>query len=93
MLMIMVNGKPLSVERALHEKLPMDTPLVCPAIGCGSLHVQAKDAFTLEQLGGESKAFTPRLQDRRCLRCGHRWQTVLPPAIYNDPRFTAGIGR
>jgi DNA-directed RNA polymerase subunit RPC12/RpoP len=91
MLMIRVNGQLLSPDRAIREGLPADTPLACPE--CESRDVAAKPALTMEQLGGESKAFTPRLQDRRCLRCGHRWQTVLPPAVYNDPLFIAGHGR
>jgi len=74
---IMVNGRPLSPERAIREQLPLDTMLVCP--NCESSHVVAGPARAGQRFGGESNATVPRQQDRRCLRCDHRWTAVLPP--------------
>jgi transposase-like protein len=77
MLQIMVNGRPLSPERAIREQLPLDTMLVCP--NCESSHVVAGVARAGIRFDGEKNATVPRQQDRRCLACNHRWMAVLPP--------------
>lgn len=88
---IFINGQRLDPARAVRDARPLDTMLVCPA--CNGGHVDARDAKTVEQIVGDSrliisslehKQFVPRLQDRRCLDCGHRWQCVLPPTSYTD---------
>jgi hypothetical protein len=84
-LLILIDGKPFPPERALREQLPLDTLLVCPE--CGSHDVEAREPKTTIRLGGEAQNFIPRQQDRYCLACNHRWVTVLPPVVYNDPRF------
>jgi hypothetical protein len=88
---IHLNGRYLSPQRAATERLALDTPLVCPE--CASSQVVAKPAQTTIRLGGEAQHFIPRQQDRRCLACGHRWTSVLPPEIYNDSTFRAGLSR
>lgn len=84
-MVILANGRPFTPERALREQLPLDTMLVCPE--CEGRHVEAWEPHTTIRLGGEAQHFIPRQQDRRCLDCGHRWTTVLPPEVYTDPLF------
>ena len=88
---ILINGRPWSPERAAREKLPLDTELVCPE--CESRQVAATEARTTLRLGGEAQHFIPRQQDRKCLACGHRWTSVLPPEVFNDPLFRAHSSR
>jgi hypothetical protein len=88
---IRINGEYVSPERAARERLPLDTPFVCPE--CQSRHVLAKPARTTIRLGGEAQRFIPRQQDRQCQACGHRWTCVLPPESYHEESFTAGTRR
>jgi DNA-directed RNA polymerase subunit RPC12/RpoP len=77
--LILVNGKPLDPQKAAGAFLPLDLFYVCP--DCGSKHVLAKDAKTIEDLGGQHKLWIPRQQDRWCQECGHRWTATLAPEI------------
>jgi DNA-directed RNA polymerase subunit RPC12/RpoP len=85
---IIIDGRPLPPEKAVGRLLPVDTPLACPA--CNSQRVGAGRPRTGIRLDGEAQHFIPRQQDRWCEDCGHRWMTVLPPAIIANPEFTGG---
>lgn len=77
---IRIGGKLLDPKKATANLLPLDTDLVCPE--CGSTHVCAGEARTVARIGMEYKDGIPRMQDRRCLSCNHRWPCVLPPVTY-----------
>lgn len=82
-LQILVRGHVLDPKEAVQQMLPLDTMLICPA--CESAMVQALEPKTGIQLPAEIKQYIPRQQDRMCLACGHKWMTVLPPAIVSLP--------
>lgn len=83
-LVIIVNGKPLDPHKAAGEFLPQDIFYICPM--CGSKHVRARPARTIEDMGGRGtgmekqyQGWIPRQQDRWCVDCDHRWTAVLAP--------------
>ena len=83
-LQILVHGRPLDPQRMAGAFLPQDLFHICPA--CGSRHVLAKEARTIEDLSkevgvGQYKVWIPRHQDRWCLACRHQWTAVLAPEI------------
>lgn len=84
--LICINGKPFPPERALRERMPLDTAFKCP--NCNGGPVSARPARTTVRLPGEAQHFVPRMQDRECDDCGHEWQCVLPPEVYHDPAFS-----
>lgn len=77
--LILINGKPLDPQKAAGAFLPLDMFYVCP--DCGSKHVLAKEARAIDDLGGQHKLWIPRLQDRWCQECGHKWTATLAPEI------------
>lgn len=77
---ILVHGKPLDPRKAAGAFLPLDLFYVCP--NCSSRQVLAKEAKRLDNLGGhQAQAWIPRMQDRWCQDCGHRWEAVLAPEM------------
>lgn len=78
--LILIHGKPLDPQKAAGAFLPLDLFRVCPE--CNSRNVLAKDAKRLENLGGsQAPVWIPRMQDRWCQDCNHRWSAVLAPEI------------
>lgn len=82
---ILIDGKPFPPDRALRERMPLDTSFRCPS--CDGGPVSARAAKTTVRLPGEAQRFVPRMQDRKCESCKHEWQCVLPPEVYHDPEF------
>jgi len=81
-LQILIHGKPLDPFQAVQQMLPFDTMMVCPA--CEGGPVQAFPPKTGITLPNELQRYVPRQQDRKCLRCGHTWMAVLPPAVVSQ---------
>lgn len=78
------NGKRLDPAVAAKMLLPSDTWLVCPE--CGSGMVQAVEPKFTTRFADEGDRTIPRMQDRWCLECQHRWATVLPPLFQAEVR-------
>jgi hypothetical protein len=77
---ILIHGKPLDPQKAANAFLPLDLFYVCPE--CGSRHVLAKEPRRIDNLGGhQAPVWIPRMQDRWCQDCGHRWSAVLAPEM------------
>lgn len=76
---LVFHGRRLDPREAAKTLLPSDTLLVCPH--CSSGMVQACEPRLTTRFPDEGDATIPRMQDRWCLDCGHRWATVLPPTF------------
>lgn len=76
---IKIGGRVLDPKDATNLKLACDTPLACP--NCNSSNGVGASPALVDQLVAKARN-SPRLQDRRCFACGHRWTAVLPPESF-----------
>lgn len=76
---IFIHGRRLDPREAAQQLMPSDTLLVCPH--CSSRMVQTVEPKLTTRFEDEARVMVPRMQDRWCLDCGHRWATVLPPEL------------